>query len=131
MSWLDIRGPWKAPQPEPCHNPITIANVDKQPCVRQMLCKGCNLPTALAQISLPWYPQGPKVSISLLVIAKPLFLSPQKFLNRRDFDLQWKIASSLSYLLLQLGSKVVEASLPEKGEFWIFVEFKIKIHIRM
>ncbi len=34
---------------------------------------------------------------------------------RRDFDLQWKTASSLSYLLLQLGSNGREASLPEKG----------------
>ncbi len=33
----------------------------------------------------------------------------------RDFDLQWKMASSLSYLLLQLGSNDGEASLPEKG----------------
>ncbi len=34
---------------------------------------------------------------------------------RRDIDLQWKTASSLSYLLLQLGSNGREASLPEKG----------------
>ncbi len=34
---------------------------------------------------------------------------------RRDFDLQWKTASNLSYLLLQLGSKGREASLTEKG----------------
>ncbi len=34
---------------------------------------------------------------------------------RRDFDLQWKTASSLSYLLLQLGSNGREAILPEKG----------------
>ncbi len=40
---------------------------------------------------------------------------PTGFLNRRDFDLQWKIASSLSYLLLQLGSNNGEASLPEKA----------------
>ncbi len=31
------------------------------------------------------------------------------------FDLQWKIASCLSYLLLQFGSNDREASLPEKG----------------
>ncbi len=34
---------------------------------------------------------------------------------RSDFGLQWKAASSLSYLLLQLGSNGREASLPEKG----------------
>ncbi len=100
---------WTPPQP------CGIANVVKQPCVRQMLRKGRNLPTAPEQICWPWYPHGPKVSISLLVIAKPLLLSPQKFLNRRDFNLQWKIASSLSCLLLQLGSNDGEASLPDKG----------------
>ncbi len=39
--------------------------------------RGCNLPTAPTQICLPWCPQGP-LSTSLLEIAKPLFLSPQK-----------------------------------------------------
>jgi len=34
---------------------------------------------------------------------------------RRDFDLQRKMASSLSNLLLQLGSNGREASLPDKG----------------
>ncbi len=34
---------------------------------------------------------------------------------RRDFYLQWKMASSLSYLLLQLGSNSRKSSLPEKG----------------
>ncbi len=34
---------------------------------------------------------------------------------KRDFDLQCKTASSLSYLLLQLGNNGREASLPEKG----------------
>ncbi len=33
----------------------------------------------------------------------------------RDFDLRWKIASSLSYLLLEFGSNDREASLPQKG----------------
>ncbi len=34
---------------------------------------------------------------------------------KRDFDLQCKTASSLSYLSLQLGNNGREASLPEKG----------------
>ncbi len=33
----------------------------------------------------------------------------------RDFELRWKIASSLSYFLLQLGSNDGAAGLPEKG----------------
>ncbi len=53
-------------------------------------------------IRYPWYPQGPEGSITLLVIAKPLFLSPHTFLNWRDFDLHWKTASSLSFLCLVL-----------------------------
>ncbi len=81
-----------------------IANIDKQPCDRQMPCKGRNLSTAPGRICCPWYPQGPDGRKTLLVIAKPLFLFTYTFLNRRDFDLQWKIASSLYYLFLQLGS---------------------------
>ncbi len=40
----------------------------------------CDLPTGPAQIR-SWYPQGPEGSITLLEIAKPLFLSPQDFLT--------------------------------------------------
>ncbi len=71
--------------------PYGIANVDKQPHDRQMPCKGHNLPTTPAQISCPWYPQGPEGSIMLLEIAKPLFLLPHNILNRRDLELLWKI----------------------------------------
>ncbi len=108
-------------------NPVTTlwhANVDKQACDRQMPCKGRNLPIAPAQIRWPWYPQGPQVSTSLLEIAKPLFLYPPNFLTERISTFR-KIASSLSYLLLQLGSNDGEASLPEKatscpkgGDMW-------------
>ncbi len=95
------------------HN-LRHANVDKQAHDRQMPCKGCNLPIAPAQIRWPWYLQGPVVSTSLLEIAKPLFLSPQNFLTEGIPTFR-KISSSLSYLLLQLGSNDEEASLPEKG----------------
>ncbi len=40
----------------------------------------CDLPTGPAQIR-SWYPQGSEGSITLLEIAKPLFLSPQDFLT--------------------------------------------------
>ncbi len=51
-----------------------------------MPCKGRNLPIAPAQIRWPWYLQGPQVSTSLLEIAKPLFLSPQKLEGISTFN---------------------------------------------
>ncbi len=76
-----------------------------------MPCKGCNLYIAPAQIRLV----SAGTTGEYIAAGDSQASVPFTTEIRRDFDLQQKIASSLSYLLLQLGSNDGEASLPEKG----------------
>ncbi len=63
--------------------------------------------------SLTLVPTG---TTEYIAAGEPLFQAAVPFPTEvgRHFDLQWKIASSLSYLLLKLGSNKGEAGLPEK-----------------
>ncbi len=92
-----------------------------QPCGMQMLTsecvtdkcheRGCNLPTAPAQIRQPWWQPGP-LSTSLLEIAKPLFLSPR---NRKGFRPSLKDSFRSFLFVVTACHNSREASLPEKG----------------
>ncbi len=91
-----------------------------QPCGMQMLtsecvtdkchARGCNLPTAPAQIHQPWCPPGP-LRTSLLEIAKPLFLSPR---NRKGFRPSVKDSFRSFLFVVTACRNSREASLPEK-----------------
>ncbi len=96
-----------------------------QPCGMQMLTServidkchaiGRNLPIAPAQIGKLVLTLVPAGTTEYIAVGDSQAAVPVRTEVGRDFDLQWKMASSLSYLLLQLGSNDREASLPEKG----------------
>ncbi len=96
-------------------NPVTTLwhpDVDKRARDRKMSCKRLQPSHCPSANSLTLVPAQSTESIaagdSQAAVPFPTEI-------RRDFDLQWKTASSLSYLLLQLGSNGREVSLPEKG----------------
>ncbi len=110
MSWRH-RGPMESATSWTPSKPCGIQFLTSECVTDKCHARGCNLPTAPAQIRNPWCPPGP-LSTLLLEIAKLLFLSPR---NRKGFRPSVKDGFRSFLFVVTACRNGREASLPEKG----------------
>ncbi len=99
MSWRH-RGPMKSATSWTPSQPCGVQMLTNECVTDKCHARGCNLPTAPSANSLTLVPTG---TTEYIAAGDSQAAVPFPTEIRRDFDLQWKTASGLYYLLLQLA----------------------------